>query len=331
MTEFRQDPFTRDWVIIATERARRPGQLPPTRARAPVAPHSADCPFCPGNESATTAPVYERREGATWRVRAIPNKYPALRVEDSTERKIEEGRFIGMGGLGAHEVVIESPSHNLSLDALPEAQVCEVVNALLARFHDLRRDVRLKTIIIFKNAGTVAGATLEHPHCQLIATPVVPPEIRRKYVVAAQYHDEMGRNLYRAVVEDEIKAGRRMVMETEHFVALQPWASRVPFETWIFPRAVQSSFGHLHGPAVADFAATLKRVLAGIVRAVGHANYNFVVHTAPFEDEHKEYFLWHLAIMPHHSIPAGFELGTGIYINVARPEETAAYLRDLVK
>jgi UDPglucose--hexose-1-phosphate uridylyltransferase len=202
---------------------------------------------------------------------------------------------------------------------------------MLARFHDLKRDVRLKTIIVFKNNGSIGGATLEHPHCQLIATPVVPPEIRRKYSVASQYHDEMGRNLYRAVMEDELRAARRVVLETDHFVALQPFASRVPFETWVFPRAVQSSFGHLHGEAVVDFARVLKRVLAGIVRALGHSNYNFVIHTAPFEDEHKEYFLWHLAITPRHTIPAGFELGTGIYINVTRPEETAAYLRDLVR
>ena len=330
MTQLRQDPFTRDWVIIATERARRPQQLHLSDAGR-RAHDAGPCPFCPGNESMTPPALYEPRENGSWKVRVFPNKYPALRVEETAVRSVDGGRFISMGGLGVHEVLVESPSHVESIDALSEIQVCETVNALLARFHDLKRDARLKTIILFKNSGSVAGQTIEHPHWQLIGTPVVPMEVRRKYDVAARHFDEMGRNLYRSVLDDEVRARERIVLETPHFVALQPWASRVPFETWIFPTAPQTSFGQVHGLAVVDFARTLKRVLAAIVRALGHANYNFVVHTAPFEDEHKEYFLWHLAILPRHSIPAGFEMGTGIYINVTKPEETAAYLRDLLR
>ncbi len=330
MTDLRQDPFTKDWVIIATERARRPQQLHEGSPAPSPGPH-AGCPFCPGNEAMTPPALYEPRENGSWKVRVFPNKFPALRVEDSAERELDDGRLIHMGGLGVHEVIVESPAHHLSVDVLHEIQTCEIINALLARFHDLKRDTRLKTIIIFKNSGSVAGATIEHPHWQLIGTPIVPPEIRRKYAVAAQHFDELGVNLYRTVVADELRAGERIVLETGHFIALQPYAARVPFETWIFPKAVQTSFGHLHGLAVVDFARVLKRVLAGVVRALGHANYNFVIHTAPLEDEHKSYFTWHLAILPRHSIPAGFELGTGIYINVTRPEETAKYLRELIR
>jgi UDPglucose--hexose-1-phosphate uridylyltransferase len=331
MTELRQDPFTKDWVIIATERARRPHQLFHVAPRPPEEGPRADCPFCPGNEAMTPAALYEPRDNGTWTVRVFPNKYPALRVEDSPERSFDDGRFIRMGGLGMHEVVVESPHHYHSIDTLPEAQTCEIINALLARFHDLKRDSRIKTLILFKNSGSVAGATIEHPHWQLIGVPVVPPEIRRKYAVASLHFDEMGQNLYRSVIESELRSAERLVLESDHFVALQPYAARVPFETWIFPKAMQTSFGQLHGLAVNDFARVLKRVLAGVVRALGHANYNFVIHTAPFEDEHKSYFVWHLAILPRHSIPAGFELGTGIYINVTRPEETARYLRDVIR
>jgi UDPglucose--hexose-1-phosphate uridylyltransferase len=330
MTELRQDPFTKEWVVIATERARRPGQLFHTNHE--QGPKTLDtCPFCPGNESMTPPALYEPRDNGTWKVRVFPNKYPALRVEESADRVVDDGRLVRMGGLGVHEVVVESPVHNQSIDSLPELQICEIVNALLARFHDLKRDPRLKTLIMFKNSGSVAGATIDHPHWQLIGIPIVPPEIRRKWAVAHQHHDDLGTNLYAEILAMELALGDRVVLETAHFAAVQPYASRVPFETWIFPKAPQTSFGQLHGLAVVDFARVLKRVVAGIVRALGHANYNFVIHTAPFEDEHKGWFLWHLAILPRHSIPAGFELGTGIYINVTRPEETSAYLRDVIR
>jgi len=329
MTELRQDPLTLDWVIIAPERAQRPSQVPPPAGHGPAAP-AEDCPFCAGREAMTAPAVYEHRANGAWTVRVVPNRYPALRVEESTDRRTEDGRFLRMGGVGAHEVVVESPDHGRSIDALPDGQVCEIVNALLARYHDLRRDRRFASIQIFKNSGIFGGSTLEHPHCQIIATPVVPSELRRRQAAAVRHRDELGRNLYRDVVDDELKAGKRVVLRTDRFAVFHPWASRAPFETWIVPMVDQASFGELHGDAVPEFASVLRRTLAVVIQSVGHRNYNLMVHTAPFEDESKGGFLWHVVLLPRHAVPAGFETGSGIYINVARPEETAAHLRDRI-
>jgi UDPglucose--hexose-1-phosphate uridylyltransferase len=258
----------------------------------------------------------------------MPNKYPALRIEEDYHRG-ESGRlFRYMGGCGAHEVIVDSPAHHLSLAQQPVEQVKALLGALQQRYIDLMRDTRFQTIIIFKNHGPQAGTSLTHPHCQLIATSVVPHMLRHKLAVAAQYFDTTGECVYRALMEEELAARERIVTANEHFVALIPYAAGVPFETWILPRRRQSSFRWLDPSLLHPLAEILKNVLGQLFVALGDPDFNLTIDTVPRGEEQGEYFLWHIQIHPRLTQPAGFELGSGMSINPVLPEEAAALLRE---
>ena len=334
MSELRQDPTTNDWIIIATERAKRPKQFarPAERVPAPLPEHDPQCPFCPGNESWTPPEEWAYRTGRPnetgWWVRTIPNKFPALRPEGSLERRMHNSLYRTMDGLGKHEVIIETPRHNASLAFLPDEQVEEVVLMYRDRYLALREDPRFKYIIIFKNSGERAGTSLVHPHSQLVATPIVPPYIRRKHEVATQFYDNTGKCVYCEMRDEELRIGLRVILETERFVVIHPFASRSPFETWILPKVHHPSFGQISVPEAREFARVLKNTLLRLHKVLNGPDYNFILHTIPVKDENEEYYLWHLQIVPRIVRVAGFEMGSGIYINTALPEETAAYMRD---
>ncbi len=333
MPELRQDPTTKEWVIIASERAKRPDDLVRPKAAAAERPsYRHDCPFCEGNERLTPheSLAYRRDgvpDGRGWWVRVIPNKFPALSPEGSLERK-ETGFFRMMDGVGVHEVVIESPLHDRFLPQMDDRQVEEVLLAYRERYLALKDDPRIKLIILFKNHGEAAGTSLDHPHSQLVGTAVVPPRIRKKLDEAARYYDDHGRCVYCDSIREELACAKRIVMETERFVVLQPFASRCPFETIIFPKEHQASFGLVSMDDSKRFAKVLKATLSRLHSRLNNPDYNYVIHTAPIKDEQEDYYHWHLQIIPRLTTPAGFEMGSGIYINVSFPEETARFLRD---
>jgi UDPglucose--hexose-1-phosphate uridylyltransferase len=259
----------------------------------------------------------------------VPNKYPALRIEEDN-RRIEEGVLLrSMGGCGAHEVIIESPDHDQVLERQPVMQIEFVLRTLQFRFQDLLRDTRFQTIVIFKNHGEGAGTTLHHPHWQLIATPVVPHTLRLKHAVATDYYDQTGRCLYCEMLAEEVALKERIVTQNEQYAAIIPFASHVPFETWILPKSHQSSFARVDAAHLRPLAEILKTVLLKLGSALNSPDYNLTMNSAPRGDEDKSYFLWHAEIIPRLTRPAGFELGSGMSINTVMPEEAANFLREV--
>jgi UDPglucose--hexose-1-phosphate uridylyltransferase len=267
--------------------------------------------------------------GPGWWVRAVPNKYSALVPSGSLARKEEDGLFRKMDGVGQHEVIIETPQHNLYLPFMEDKQVEEILLAYRERYLTLREDPRFKLIIIFKNHGLAAGTSLEHPHSQLVATPIVPLNIRHRFEKAAGHFDDDGTCVYCDSLREGLRVRTRMIMETDRFAVFHPFASRAPFETWILPKEHQASFGSISMGDAKEFAKVLKTTLLKLYRGLNDPAYNYIIHMAPIKDEQEDYFHWHLQILPRLVTPAGFELGTGIFINAALPEETAAFIRNV--
>lgn len=336
MPELRQDPTTKEWVVIAIERAKRPDQF---RDRAKIEPVSSPkerlCPFCPGNELLTPEEVLALRDSGEkdqpgWRVRVVPNKFAALTPRESTQRH-DYGRFFhSLDGFGYHEVIIESPDHDGILPLMSDQQILELLHTYCQRYEALRKDPRVKLILLFRNHGRQAGTSLEHPHSQLVATPIIPFHIRQKYEVAVRHYDDTGHCLYCDVVDEEKAAGKRVVLETPRLLVFHPFASQVPFETWIAPKHHNSCFARIGFEEKLELASVLRQILRGLYDALDNPDFNLIVHTAPVEDEEKPYFLWHIEIRPRLTTAAGFELGTGIYINTAIPEETAPFLKSVL-
>jgi UDPglucose--hexose-1-phosphate uridylyltransferase len=333
MPELRKDPVVGRWVIISTERSRRPTSFEP----APPVKSPNFCPFCPGEEDKTPPEVYARRAGESeanrpgWDVRVVPNKFPALQIEGSLDRR-GEGLYDKMNGVGAHEVVIETPEHSVDLADLPPGHVAEVLIAYRERMVDLYRDKRFRYVLIFKNHGAQAGATLEHTHTQLVATPIIPRIIQEELDGARRYFELKERCVFCDIIAQETadNAGRRLVASNDRFLAFAPFAPRFPFETWILPRRHDASYQAVSDPAeIADLAALLKDVLSRLNLALERPPYNFVIHTAPVSEGDLEFYHWHIEIMPKLTRVAGFEIGSGFYINPTSPEDAAQFMRSV--
>jgi UDPglucose--hexose-1-phosphate uridylyltransferase len=331
--ELRRDPVVGRWVIIATERSRRPSDFPPAPARAPAA---APCVFCPGQESRTPEEILALRgpgslpNGPGWQLRVVPNKFPALRIEGELEPS-GDGVYDRMNGIGAHEVIIEAPDHSASLASLPEAQVAAVLEAWRQRMLDLQKDARFESVSVFKNHGEVAGASLEHPHSQLIATPMVPMMVEEELEGALRHFRMRKRCIWCDIVRQEMQ-GRarglgRLILGEGGVVALCPFAPRFPFETWILPESHRSSYEDAEGLDVGALARVLGEVLRRMNQVLGDPAWNLSLHSAPLKTPTLDHFHWHIEIIPKLTTVAGFEWGTGFFINPTPPEEAARYLR----
>jgi UDPglucose--hexose-1-phosphate uridylyltransferase len=327
MSTLRFDETTSDWVVFAPTRRLRPHDG--VEASVSVDGGPSACPFCPGNEAFTPPEIYAVRDPASgrWRVRVIPNKFPALTIEDNPRRESDDHSFQFMGGCGAHEVIVESPEHNLFLAQQPVDQVALVLKTLQARAQDLLRDPRFHAVVIFKNHGEAAGTSLPHPHWQLVATPVVPRWLRLKHLTAMEYFDRTGQCLYCVLTSRELADGRRVLAENEHYVAILPFASHVPFETWIVPRARQASFQSVSPDRLDSLAQILQHVLLRLYTGLDNPAFNLTIDDVARGDEDKEYFLWHISIIPRLTTPAGFELGSGMAINTVMPEDAVRFLK----
>lgn len=333
MPELRRDPVVGRWVIIATERSRRPSDFPP----APVRPQGAGpCVFCPGQESRTPEEILALREpgslpnGPGWQLRVVPNKFPALRIEGELEPS-GDGVFDRMNGIGAHEVIIEAPDHSASLASLPEAHVAAVLEAWRQRMLDLHKDARFESVSVFKNHGETAGASLEHPHSQLIATPMVPMMVEEELEGALRHFRIKKRCIWCDIIRQEMQ-GRtrglgRLVVGEGGVVALCPFAPRFPFETWILPEAHRSSYEDTEGLELGALARVLGEVLRRMNQVLGDPAWNMSLHSAPLKTPTLDHFHWHIEIIPKLTTVAGFEWGTGFFINPTPPEEAARYLR----
>lgn len=337
-SELRKDPILDRWVIIAASRGKRPHDF----ATTPEETKSAGCPFCGGNEAKTPPEIYAVREARTapntpgWEVRVVQNKFPALTIEASLERS-GIGLLDRLGGFGAHEVVIETPDHALDLALADPTHINMVLSVFRERLVDLRNDARFRHIIIFRNYGSAAGASLSHPHSQLIALPIVPLLVKEKLSSAREHFFHKERCIFCDLLEQETAIPDRVVSENEHFVVLSPFAARFPFELQIYPRRHMHDYTLMSDEEQFALAQILKQTLLQYRELLGDPAYNLMLQTAPsttVRPGHPEYwgtvmldYHWHIELMPRLTKQAGFEWGTSFYINPVSPELAKQFLR----
>jgi UDPglucose--hexose-1-phosphate uridylyltransferase len=330
MSELRQNIATKEWVIIAPERSNRPEDfIRPRRDVHPPPPHSDSCPFCPGNEALSPDEQCTLRDGqGRWLVRVVSNKYPAVARGGELVYQ-EQGTRRWMSGVGLHDVIIESPRHDQDLTQLEVEQVTRVLDVYRTSYLTAVSDPRVELVTLFKNHGLGAGTSLEHPHSQMIATPVVPSQVRQRVQLAVRYYDDHRTCVYCAMLVEELREGERMVAETEYFAAFVLYAALSPFHIWILPKRHHSSYPELSNAELVDLARILRTVLRKIRRGLDDPDYNYVIRSIPGAPCQNPYFHWYLSLVPRVSTSAGFELGSGMFINTVLPEKAAAFLRSV--
>ncbi|MFA5363456.1 MAG: galactose-1-phosphate uridylyltransferase [Candidatus Omnitrophota bacterium] len=331
MSELRRDPITGRWVIVDTDNPTRPHEY---EIEPPVW-RPGTCPFCYGNENLTPPEIAVYRDPNTapntpgWQVRAVSNKFPALQIEGELDRR-GLGMYDLSNGIGAHEVVVETPYHNKDLSDLTNAEVEDILRMLCQRSLDLAKDQRFKYIMIFKNFGPSAGASMEHPHTQMIALPMVPKNVKEELLGAEEYFDYRERCIFCDVIRQEISEKERIITDNKYFLAFCPYASRFPFEIWIMPKKHNSCFMHLNNEEIPFLAVVLKDIIARLKKVFDTPAYNFIIHTAPLDSNgHTDSYHWHLEFMPKLTRVAGFEWGTGFYVVPTPPEIAAKFLKEV--
>lgn len=329
MPELRRDPIIGRWVIISSERGKRPSDFSINQDY----PQVGSCPFCPGFEDKTPPEILayyntgREKNKSGWWVRVIPNKFPALEIGPDLNRT-GEGIYDRMNGMGAHEVIIETPNHDQLIHEMDSSKLEDVIWAYRDRIRDLKKDPRLEYILIFKNHGAAAGASISHPHSQLIAMPMVPIRFKQECKGAQQYFEYKERCVYCDIIRYEEKQQVRVVAKNKDFIVVTPYASRFPFETWIMPLRHSSEFEEIQKNEIGSLAEIMKTVLSKQNFLLDNPPYNFILHTAPLKTPGLPYYHWCIEIIPKLTKVAGFEVGSGFYINPTPPEEAATLLRE---
>lgn len=327
MSELRKDPILGRWVVISIERGKRPDDF---KIRVP-AKKGGFCAFCNGNEYTTPSEIFAiRKDGSAqnapgWTLRVVPNKFPALHIEREPARD-SHGMYEIIDGFGAHEIIIESPDHNHTLSTMPVEYVKNTLTAYAQRLMDLKKDNRFAYVLIYKNEGDEAGATLEHTHSQLLALPVIPKLVQEEISNARNYHDDKKRCIFCDIIRHETADRKRIISENDHFLAIAPFASRSPFETWILPKNHEPQF-HADGKYTL-LAQVLQDTLKKIDQTLTLPPYNMVLHVSPFDGRSDSFYHWHIEIRPKLTKTVGFEWGSDFYINPTTPEDAAAFLRE---
>ncbi len=338
MSELRWDPLKLHWVIIATERGRRPRDFQVE----PTPPEMTSCPFCYGNEDKTPSELFAIRPSGppnapNWTVRVIPNKYPALRIEGEIDSR-GYGMYDVRNGIGAHEVIVETPDHSRGMADLTAAELTDVLKAYRARYLDLRNDLRFRYLTLFKNHGTRAGATLSHSHSQLIAVPLTPPVAATELKICRDYYSSKERCIYCDLIAFELQNAVRVVKEFSEFVTMTPYASCFPFELRLYPKKHAHDFALMNDAQLGELAVAMKDMLMRLQVVLKDPPYNFIIHTAPpalprlgkadYWTSLSFDYHWHMELVPRLTQIAGFEWGTGFYINPTSPEDAALFLRE---
>jgi UDPglucose--hexose-1-phosphate uridylyltransferase len=338
MSELRWDPLKHHWVIIAADRGRRPNDF---FAQEPPTPMTS-CPFCYGNEDKTPHEIFALRpsgppDSPNWKVRVIPNKYPVLRVEGEVKSR-GYGIYDVMNGIGAHEIIIETPDHDRGMADLSAAEITDVLTAYRTRLLDLRQDLRLRHLVLFKNHGARAGASLSHSHSQLIAVPLVPPVTVAELRNCRDFFEQRKRCIFCDIIDFELQIGDRIVREFPEYLIFAPFASCLPFELRLFPKRHLHDFTLLDDASLGQLAVAMKDMLMRLKKVLQDPPFNFILHTSPtlqprpgrpeFWTSIEYDYHWHIELVPRITPIAGFEWGSGFHINQTPPEDAAAFLRE---
>lgn len=342
MPELRRDPVIGRWVIISTERANRPNQFDHTDIGEDALPAGEKCPFCEGNESMTPPEIYALRKPGTspnksgWEVRVIPSISPLLQIEGNLDRH-GYGMYDLMNARGAHEIIIDTPQH-LKEYELSKEQMIKSFNVVIDRIRDLEKDPGIKYVLMFRNYGQAAGGGhIKHARFQIIGTPVNLKRVKEELSGAKRYYDYKDRCVYCDIIKQDMAAQKRVMAESTHFIAIAPFASRFPFETWILPKEHSCDFYKIDRTRLPDFVDLTRLIFLKIRKIVGDFPFNFVLHTAPFrrnaakggywETIERDYH-WHFELLPILTSVAGFEWGSGFYINPLVPEDACKSIRE---
>ena len=329
MPELRFNVLTQEWVIIATERAKRPMEYAQSIPAYNLPAYEPKCPFCPGNETSTSDEVFRlSHDDGSWQTRVVKNKYPAL---DEHVQPTRSGDFLqpAMNGFGIHEVIIDTPRHDKLITMLDLKDVEKLMFTYRERYRACARDERVKHVIIFKNNGISAGSSIIHPHSQLIATPIVSNQTTDRTRITREYYEEHHRCLMCDMLEREIKQAVRIIYQNKYFVSFLPYAALSGFHTWIFPLQHGSTFQNIADEQIPALAEILSLTLRAHEKLIGRPDYNFVLRSAPIGCDDRLYH-WYISIVPRLSKTAGFEIGSNMYINPSLPELNAMELRTVV-
>lgn len=329
MSEIRQDRTTGRWVVIAPERGRRPRQWHRCESEAKsAAPFDSACPFCPGNERLLPGIIEEVRSDRVpgWRTRVVSNKYPVLRPEHGSAPMGESTGPV-RAGYGYHEVIVETARHDADFTTLSDTDLNAVVRTYRQRYVELISRPKVKAVLVFRNRGRGGGASLVHPHSQVIAIGMMPPQLSAAFAWARSYYAGQGRCVTCEELERELADGRRVVEATKHFLVVVPFAAASPFELSILPRRHQASIAQCDDIELAELGRILQRTLRRLNAVLHKPSYNYVIEAGAAEHADAPYSHWRLRIVPDLVTPGGFELGAGLPINPSRPEEDAGILR----
>ncbi|MFH1593086.1 MAG: galactose-1-phosphate uridylyltransferase [Candidatus Omnitrophota bacterium] len=331
MSQLRRDPITGRWIIVNYDKISGPGDF--TFEKPVKSSNLASCPFCQGNENMTPPEIIAYRklgqpDSPGWSVRVVPNKYPALSI-DGDLCKTGSGVYDKMNGVGAHEVIIDIPDHKLDIADVGDTQAEEVIRSYLGRSTDLRKDARFKYILIFRNYGRSAGASLEHPHSQVIALPIVPKRVNEELHSSMKYFNYKDRCVFCDILNQELSDKERIIEENEFFVSFCPFMSRFPYETWIIPKKHESAFVSLQKEGVRPLGILLRNTMKCLKKVLKDPPYNYIIHTSPINGLEKDYYHWHIEIIPKLVNVAGFEWGSGFYVNPVPPEVAASNLNSV--
>lgn len=329
MSEIRENRLTGEWVIIAPERAKRGGNLASAGDSVVIPPFVESCPFCPGNEGADERFRLEEGEGH-WIIRSVDNKFSVL--SKSGELSVD-GRPTDLGisvnGVGPHEVLIEGREHHLSMALYPPAHVRRIVEAYRNRFRTFYSDPRVRHVIVFKNHGAEAGASQQHPHSQIVGLPIVPGQILARNRLAQRFYEEHAQCLACTMIAQEEKLEDRIVCANAHFVAFVPYAALSPYHVWVFPRNHGACFSEQSDEALGSLAEILRAVLARLHQLLNNPAFNLVIRSLGPDEKGVPHFHWYLSMIARVNKAAGFELGTGMYVNPSSPELSARALREV--
>ena len=329
MPELRLNLITREWVIVNKEKCKKLEDFIVTKEKKRRPEFFETCPFCPGNESRTPDESYRIRDEKGWKIRVVPNKF-AVFLTEGERMRTNSGLKKSINGVGIHEVIIETPIHNLTTATMPVEKLKEVIQTYRDRFLEIYKDPRVEHVVIFKNSGRASGTSIEHSHSQIVGIPIIPLQVRNRIEEYTRFLDETGDCLMCKTIDDELYDGARILFNTEHFVSFVPYAALSAFHIWIFPKRHSNSFADIRSEEIWDLAINIKSTMATLYYGLGHPDFNYVIRSGrPTDLSTSDFMHWYISIVPRIAMASGFEIGSGMYVNPVVPEMCAEFLRNV--